>query len=401
MKNEEWLRRDQEVLASVLPRCTDIVASRGEGSYIWDVDGNRYLDFASGIAANSTGHCHPKVVEAVQRQAESLIHTSVVTHNQLNIELAERLGKLTSFAEPQIFFCNSGAEAVDGSLKLARRVTGRSGVMAFQGAFHGRTVAATSLTTAKKKYRDGYTPHLPYVYHAPYGENLRYVDFLFNGQSKSTDYKIGAIIVEPVLGEGGYIVPPVTWLQGLRKLATDNDALLIFDEVQTGIYRTGYPFAGIYFGVRPDVILFAKGVASGMPLGGVIADSSTMEKWPEGTHGSTFGGNPVSCAAALATLDVLEPLQDHILQMGAIARARLRIDQQYSVRGIGLMIAIDLPSKQVCDVVKYNCQEKGLIVISCGPNDNTLRIVPPLTITEGELALGLGILVNAIRRTNE
>ncbi|MGH9011886.1 MAG: aspartate aminotransferase family protein, partial [Acidimicrobiia bacterium] len=300
----EWLARDEAALAGVLPRITDVVAVRGMGSWLWDADGRRYLDFGSGIAVTNTGHCHPKVVAAITAQAETLIHTSVVAHPTGMIRLAERLAGLVPFmAEPQVFFCNSGAEAVDGSLKLARKVTGKPGVIAFRRAFHGRTLAATSLTTAKGKYREGYEPLLPSVTIAPYGD-LDGLDELLALQAPGAN--VGAFIVEPVLGEGGYVVPPQSWLAGLRERCDRHGMLLIFDEVQTGVGRTGRPFAAETFGVAPDVLLFAKGIASGLPLGGIIAPRDLMDRWPTGAHGSTFGGNPVSCAAALATLDVLE-----------------------------------------------------------------------------------------------
>lgn len=399
MNNENWLNRDKELLAGVLPRCTDIVAVRGEGSYIWDADGNRYLDFASGIAANSTGHCHPQIVQAIKRQAETLIHTSVTTHNTQNILLASRLcsSSITPFFDnPQVFFCNSGAEAVDGSLKLARFVSGNPGIIAFTGGFHGRTIAATSLTTAKKKYRDGYSPFLPWVYHAPYndGTDFRIVKSILEGRSYTDrPYAVGAMIVEPVLGEGGYVVPEKDWLQGLRDLCNEYGILLIFDEVQTGIGRTGYPFAAEAFGITPDILLFAKGIASGMPLGGIIAEKTIMDQWTEGTHGSTFGGNPVSCSAAIATLDVLRPLYDRVRYRGQHIIGRL---SPWNARGLGYMIGIPLPSKEVAYRVQELCIENGLLVLLCGPNEDTLRLIPPLTCSDAEWAEGLDILESSL-----
>lgn len=393
--NEEWLKRDETALASVLPRCSNIVALRGQGSWLIDVEQKRYLDFASGIAANSTGHCHTKVVEAIRHQAGMLIHTSVTAHNTLNIQLAERIGKLCPFfEEPQVFFCNSGAEAVDGSLKLARRVTGRSGILAFQGAFHGRTVAAVSLTTAKEKYRDGYSPFLPYVYSVPYGEHdgadFGRLDEALNGGSPKYPYNVGSIIVEPVLGEGGYIVPPRDWLQGLRGRCDGVNRLLIFDEVQTGIGRTGYPFAAETFGVTPDVILFAKGIASGMPLGGIIAERRIMDLWPEGTHGSTFGGNPISCAAALATLDVID---DYCLaNVRKKSEEALKKLEPWNATGIGYMIRIPLSHKITAGRVQQLCLEQGLLILLCGPDENIIRLIPPLTVTDAEWRTALEIL---------
>ena len=410
-----WLARDHEALAGVLPRYYDVVAARGEGSWIVDVEGRRFLDLGAGIAVNTTGHAHPRVVAAIAEQAATLVHTSVVVHHTRNIELAERIAALCPFLdEPQVFFCNSGAEAVDGSLKLARKVTGRPGVVAFRRAFHGRTLAATTLTTAKGRYREGYQPLLPGVYHAPYcipGEHpspeaavaaaLDELDRMLDLVSPPGD--LGAMIVEPVLGEGGYVPPPRAWLEGLRARCDAHGILLVFDEVQCGIGRTGRPFAAETYGVRPDVVLFAKGVASGLPLGGIVAPRALMERWPTGTHGSTFGGNPVACAAALATLDVLEEIDGYarVRELGASILGRLRADigdhpAVRDIRGIGLMVGVELADKAVTEAVCAACLDAGVIVLSCGPDENVLRLVPPLTITDDEIALGLDVLRDAV-----
>jgi 4-aminobutyrate aminotransferase len=407
---KDWLERDTAVLAGVLARVHEIVAVRGEGSWLIDAEGERYLDFASGIAVTNVGHCHPKVVEAVQRQAGELMHTSVVTHHPKVVELAERLCRLVPFLdEPQVFFCNTGAEAVDGSLKLARKVTGKPGIISFRRAFHGRTMGATSITTAKGKYRAGYEPLLPGVHVAPYcdplettaAEALAALDEILTLQAPGGN--VGCMIVEPVLGEGGYVVPPVEWLQGLRARCDEHGILLIFDEVQCGMGRTGRPFVAEGVGVTPDVILFAKGVASGMPMGGIIAPRQIMERWPAGTHGSTFGGNPVSCAAALATIDVLEEggLFERAAELGERAMAELRSATQGNaavreVRGIGLMIGIELTDAATAARVQAGCLDQRLIVLTCGPGDNVLRLIPPLTISDDELAQGLKILREAL-----
>jgi 4-aminobutyrate aminotransferase len=400
---EAWLARYDDSMASVLPGYFAVVADRGEGSWLVDVEGKRYLDFGSGIGVTNVGHCHRLVVAAIERQARTLLHTSVVTRHRPAIELAERLGALTPFiTEPRVFFCNSGAEAVDGAVKLARITTGRPGVIAFTRAFHGRTLAATSLTTAKPKYRQGYQPLLPAVFHAPYGDvpdALDALDLLFASSAPPAD--IGCVIVEPVLGEGGYVVPPIAWLEGLRARCDEHGILLVFDEVQCGMGRTGQPFAATTFGVSPDVILFAKGVASGLPLGGIIAGRALMERWPHGAHGSTFGGNPVACAAAIATLDALERGQcyERARALGERAMARLRAaaaanpEVVRDVRGIGLMIGVELRDGDTARAVQEACLADGLIVLTCGPADNVLRLIPPLTITDDELEHGLGILV--------
>lgn len=403
-----WLARDQSALASTLSRYFPVVALAGEGSWLVDVDGRRWLDLTSGIAVTNTGHCHPRVVAAIIEQASQLLHTSVVTHHQRNVELAERIGRLTPwFSAPQVFFCNSGAEAVDGSLKLARRVTGRPGIIAFRGGFHGRTFGGTSLTTSKAKYRQGYEPLLASVAIAPYGTAdakaaLAGLDELLATQMAGPT--VAAMVVEPVLGEGGYIVPPVEWLQGLRARCDAIGALLIFDEVQCGVGRTGRPFAAETFGVGPDVLLFAKGIASGLPLGGMVAERATFAPWPPAAHGSTFGGNPVCCAAALATLDVLEEggLYDRAEVVGRRMMAKLRDAAQgntavVDVRGIGLMIGIELASGEMAADVQRRCFDGGALVLVCGANDQVIRLVPPLTISDDEAALAVETLSAALR----
>lgn len=410
-----WLARDERALAGVLPRYYDVVAASGDGSWLVDVDGRRYLDLGAGIAVNNTGHCHPRVVDAVVHQARTLLHTSVVVHGTRNVELAERIGDLCPFLDdPQVFFCNSGAEAVDGAVKLARRATGRPGVIAFRRGFHGRTLAATTLTTAKGRYREGYEPLLGAVYHAPYcvphehpspeaalAEALAELDQLLDLQAPAAN--VGAMIVEPVLGEGGYVPPPRAWLSGLRERCDAHGIVLVFDEVQCGAGRTGRPFAAEAYGVAPDVVLFAKGIASGLPLGGIVAGRDLMARWPTGAHGSTFGGNPVACAAALATLDVFddERCYERATEVGERARATLvsRVGDHPTVRdvrGIGLMVGVELADKAAAQAVCARCLDEGVIVLACGPDDNVLRLVPPLTISDDEIDLGLRVLCEAI-----
>ncbi len=301
-----------------------------------------------------------------------------------------------------MFLCNTGAEAVDGAIKLARRTTGKPGIVAFRRAFHGRTMGATSLTTAKAAYQEGYGPLLPSVHLAPYGDVDGALDDL--DRLLGTDAPpetVAAMIVEPVLGEGGYIVPPVAWLEGLRSRCDEHGILLVFDEVQTGFGRTGSPFAAETFGVAPDVVLFAKGVASGLPLAGIMAGADLMAQWPNGTHGSTFGGNPVACAAAVATVEVLEAedLCARATAIGERARAALRNGAWASVvevRGIGAMVGVELVDKETAEGVQRRCLEEGVIVLTCGPDGNVLRLIPPLTITDDELDHGLAVLVEAL-----
>lgn len=386
MEINEWLERDKAALASVLPRCSDIVAMRGKGSWLYDVKWNRYLDFTSGIAANSTGHCHPKVVDAIKLQASTLIHTSVTTHHRMNIQLAERIQKLVPYIdEPQVFFCNSGAEAVDGAIKLARHIKKKPGVIAFRGGFHGRTFGATSLTTAKNKYRDGYEPLMMGTNFQPYGG--------FDIKKVYPGW-IGMMIVEPILGEGGYIVPPDGWLQYLREYCDEHDILLVFDEVQTGVGRTGHYFAAETFGVTPDVILFAKGIASGMPLGGIIAPRRIMDQWPEGTHGSTFGGNPISCAAALATLDVIDDFC--LLNVRCNGKEVLKRLAPWNARGVGYMIGIPTGTKEQTKQIQQECLDHGLMVLTCGPDENIIRLIPSLLASPDEWNMALGILEKAL-----
>jgi 4-aminobutyrate aminotransferase len=410
-----WLERDRTALASVLSRASDVVATSGEGSWLVDVEGRRFLDFACGIAVTNIGHCHPRVVEATEAQVRRLIHTSIVTHNERNVELAERLrGLVPELVDAQVFFCNTGAETIDGAIKLARRATGRPGIVAFRGGFHGRTIGATSVTTAKAKYRAGVEPLMSGVSIAPYAYPLRYggddaatigalaaLDEIFAQQTAPDT--VAAMIVEPVLGEGGYVVPPKAWLEGLRERCDRYGILLVFDEVQSGVGRTGSPFAFQTFGVRPDVVLFAKGIASGFPLGGLIAPRHIMELWPTATHGSTFGGNLVSCAAALATLDVLDD-DDLYLRcrvLGARVVDRLRDASQacsrvLEVRGVGLMVGIEFTTAAIAAAVQAACLDEGLIVLTCGPAENVVRLMPALTISDDDLTAGLDILVRAL-----
>jgi 4-aminobutyrate aminotransferase len=410
MSTAEWLARYDDVVAPVLPSYFDVVAERGEGSWVWDVDGRRYLDLGSGIAVTNTGHGHPHVVDAIHRQVERLLHTSVVLKHQPYIEATEAIARLAPFLDhPKVFLCNSGAEAVDGAIKLARRTTGRSGIVAFHRGFHGRTMGATTLTTAKAMYQEGYGPLLPDVHIAHYcipggADDATVVDAALAELDRvlaACATTPAAMVVEPVLGEGGYIVPPVAWLAGLRQRCSDHAILLVFDEVQCGFGRTGRPFAAETFGVAPDVLLFAKGVASGLPLAGIMAGAALMDQWPNGAHGSTFGGNPVSCAAAVATIEVLERegLYDRAVALGDRARAHveaLDAGSVVDVRGIGAMIGVELTDKATAEAVQQRCLEAGVLVLTCGPEGNVLRLIPPLTMTDDELDHGLAVLSQAL-----
>lgn len=404
----EWLERDKRVIPAVLSRYFDVVAETASGSWITDVEGKRYLDFGCGIAVTNVGHCHPQVVSAIQEQVAKLMHVSVTTHHTMNVQLCERLGELMPFFdEPQMFLCNSGAEAVDGSIKLARKATGKPGILAFQRGFHGRTIGATTLTTAKGKYRSNYEPLMGGAAYAPYcvdgdvDKALAALDTVLSLQMPASN--LAAMIVEPVLGEGGYIAPPSAWLHGLRERCDAHGALLIFDEVQCGMGRVGTAFAAEHYDVRPDVLLFAKGIASGMPLGGIAASRAVMDKWPAAAHGTTYGGNPVACASAIATIDVLQnencferarvqgKRAVEVLREAAASSSSVR-----EVRGVGLMIGIEFTSSTECAQVQQHCRDQGLLVLTCGPGDNVVRLAPPLNMTDEDLEKGLAILSAAI-----
>ena len=300
---------DETWTSPSLPRAYPIVPVRGEGLTVEDIDGNLFLDFAAGIAVNSTGHAHPQVVAAIKEQAAELIHFSAADfYLPIYPELCRRLAESAPIDGPaRAYLGNSGAEAVEAAIKLARHATKRPYVVAFLGAFHGRTYGAVSLTASKAKYHAGFGPLLPGIFHAPFGrvEDLRWFDEVLFDKLAPAD-EVAAIIVEPIQGEGGYIVPEDGFLEGLRAICDRHGILLIADEIQSGAGRTGRMWAVEHWGVKPDILLTAKGIASGMPLGAMIARADLMEAWGPGSHGSTFGGNPVSCAAGLVTIDLLE-----------------------------------------------------------------------------------------------
>jgi 4-aminobutyrate aminotransferase len=414
---QEVLDRDARVTSPSLPRAYPFVPKRGAGSVVEDVDGNIFLDLNAGIAVTSTGHCHPKVVEAIQRQAAELIHYSASDFFlPIYSEVAERLDEIAPMSEPvRSFLTNSGTEAVEAGMKLARWATGRQYILGFYGSFHGRSYGSVSLTASKANYRAGFGPLLPGVIHAYYGDGrdmqmasgsaedgfptIDYIEhFLFKKMVSARE--VAAIVVEPVLGEGGYIVPPDGWLQALRALCDRHGIYLICDEVQSGVGRTGKMWAVEHFGVEPDILLAGKGMASGMPLGAMIAKGSKMT-WTIGTHGSTYGGNPVSCAAALATLDVIR--QEHLLEnadkVGGVMLNGLRDIQQRhrsirEVRGLGLMIGIELPDHDFAAEVEHRSFQKGLLTLGCG--DNAMRMSPALTFREDQARTALEIFEGVV-----
>ncbi|MBI5399443.1 aminotransferase class III-fold pyridoxal phosphate-dependent enzyme [Candidatus Saganbacteria bacterium] len=389
--------RGKKVLAPVLGRYfPEFEIKSGRGCYLYGTDNKKYLDFSSGIAACSTGHAHPKVVAAAQKQTGKLIHICIGVANYAPyIELAESLAKIVPIIDAQFFFCQSGAEAVEAALKLAKYATKKPGIIALRGAFHGRTLGALSVTTSKMKYRDGYEPLLPEVYIA--GPELDDIEKLCREKN------IAAIIFEPIIGEGGYLVQSEELVKGLRRLCDQYGVLLIADEIQTGFGRTGKWFAVEHFGIKPDIICLAKGIASGFPLGGIAAAAELMAKWSPGSHGTTYGGNPVCCAASLATIEVIKKanLVSKAKQLGFYLIKKLhQLQQQFpaikDVRGLGLMIGVDFQdSAMVKRIVNY-CLAHGLVIIPTGAEGTVVRFIPPLIVTKEQINQALKIFTAAL-----
>jgi 4-aminobutyrate aminotransferase len=419
------IERDAQVVSPSYTRSYPLVAERGEGAIVEDVDGNRFLDFNAGIAVVATGHCHPRVVEAIRKQAARLIHMSGTDfYYEELVALAEKLAEIAPGEVPRrVSFGNSGAEAIEGSIKLARYATGRDQIIAFFGSFHGRTMGALSLTARKAVQRAGFGPLIPGVVHAPYPycyrcpfgrqpescavECVKHIeDTLLKTIAPAEE--TAAIVMEPVQGEGGYVVPPKKFFDELARVATQNGILLIFDEVQSGMGRTGKMWAAQHFGAVPDILAVAKGIASGMPLGATVARADLMT-WPPGAHASTFGGNPVCCAAALATIALLEEeLMENAARMGAYLMDRMRawparFPHVGDVRGLGLMIGIELvrdreTKEKVPDLrdrVLRQAFERGLLVLGAG--DSTIRLCPPLVITRDQCDFAMETLEECLR----
>lgn len=388
--------RDGQVTSPSLPRAYPFAPARGSGCVVEDVDGNRFLDLNAGIAVTGTGHCHPRVVEAIQRQAERLLHYSASDFFlPIYSELCERMGGLAPMAGPtRTFLSNSGTEAVEAAMKLARHATGRPYLIGMFQSFHGRTYGSVSLTASKAKYRRGFAPLLPGIHHTFFGDREYLVDVLFKRIVPPDE--VAAIILEPVLGEGGYVFPPAGWLRWLRDLCDEHGILLVDDEVQAGVGRTGRMWAIEHEGVEPDIVIFGKGIASGMPLGGITARADLMG-WPVGAHGSTYGGNPVACAAALATLDLMEEsLMANARAVGERFVEGLRgIQTRHpgflrDVRGRGLMIGLGFPDHDASVAVEMAAFHRGLLVLSCG--DDAVRMAPPLVMREDQVDTAVRIL---------
>ena len=409
-------------LSPVWTHLTDIVVDHAEGCYLYATDGRKMLDFTCGIGVTNTGHCHPKVVEAIRQQAGLLIHGQVnlVVHKPL-LELVDELRTVLPSTLDGFFFSNSGAEAVEGALKLARHATGRPNVIVVQGSFHGRTNATMAMTTSKNSYKIGYQPLMPGVYVTPFPYALRYgwdeekasqwcldeLELLL--MTQLAPQETAAIFIEPVIGEGGYLVPPKTFMKGLRELTQKHGILLVADEVQSGFGRTGKWFGYQHFEIEPDIMTVAKGIASGMPISGVISRLELMSKWIPGSHGGTYGGNAVAAAAAVATIRTIkeEKIIENVVTRGAQLKAGLaHLQEKYpqiaDVRGLGLMVGTEFrdahgkPDKKTTKAVQAECLSRQMMLLTAGPWDNTIRWIPPLVVTESQMNEALNIFESAL-----
>jgi len=428
----KMMKQVPEVLApSLAEDWPELPVVKAEGVYLYTADGQRYLDFTSGIGVTNVGHCHPKVLEAARQQMDTMIHSAVgVTIHKTLLELCQELPKVLPEEMNMFFFGNSGAEAVEGALKLARYVTGRPGIIAFEGGFHGRTYGCVSVTSVKSKYRDHYEPLIPGVYFAPYPYSYRCplgsspeatlewtlysIKKLFQHQIPPS--QVAAFLVEPIQGEGGYIVPPKDFMAALRQICDEHGILLILDEVQCGFGRTGEMFGAQLFNVQPDVMAIAKGIASGFPLSATVASRKLMKKWKAGSHGTTFGGNPVSCAAALATLQIFreENLLANCRKMGTrfmhgLQNLKKNYDLIGEARGVGLMLAIELivpgsqkePNPQAATRLLNACLKRGLLAYMAGTYGQVVRFIPPLIVTQPQIDEALTILDAALAEVSE
>ncbi len=408
-------------LSKVWTHATDIVADHGEGVYIYDSEGNKYLDFTSGIGVTNTGHCHPRIVSAIKNQADSLIfgQMNIVVHNPV-LDLVGKLQKIVPAGLDRFFFANSGAEAVEASVKLAKQATGRPNVVVFQGSFHGRTHLTMSMTTSKTVYRAGYQPLVPGIFVTPYPYSFYYgwdddttsqfavkeLERLLKSQTAPKE--TACIIIEPVLGEGGYVVPPRGFIKTLREICDEYGILLIADEIQSGFGRTGKYFAIDHEGISPDIMVMAKGLASGMPLSGIAYKHELEKNWIKGSHGGTYGGNPVCCAAAVATIEVLE---EEKLVENASVRGKQLLDGLLAiqkkdgrigdVRGLGLMIATEFTKDNEVDpktakAVIKEAAARNLLLLSCGTFGNIVRWIPPLIVSEKQINDALKIFEDSL-----
>jgi 4-aminobutyrate aminotransferase len=414
----------KQLIPRVVGRYSPVVVDRGEGIYIWDLAGNRYMDFTSGIAVANTGHSHPHVVAAIQAQAAKIIHAqqNILAHEPMMQAAVELTATLPAKLN-QVFWANSGAEAIEGAIKLAKVATGRPGIIAFRGAFHGRTHAAMSVTSSRAKVRGHYEPLLSSIYYAPYPYLLRSP---YKGAPEDADLKyfeelehlfdtmvmpddVAAMLMETVAGEGGYLFPTKRWVQKVRELCDKHGILLIMDEIQTGVGRTGKMWGFEHFDVVPDIMTAAKGLGSGMPVSAVVSDKTIMDKWAPGAHGGTYGGNAVCTAAVRATMEVMreERIVENSAAMGQLLMDGLRdIQADFpvigEVRGLGLMVAVEFvtpdgaPNGAAVASVIQHCLEQRLLLINCGTYDQAIRVVPPLVVTAEQIAEFLTIFRAAV-----
>ena len=421
MNNEQWQQRKSKSFARGMGNLFPVFAARARNAEIWDVEGKRYIDFGAGIAVVNTGHSHPRVVEALKTQLDAFSHTCImVTPYANSVELAERLCAIAPIRDARAVFVSTGAEAVENAIKIARAATGRPGVIAFSGGFHGRTNLCMGLTGKVVPYKKGFGPFTPGIYHAPFpaeylgvsaDDSLAALEQLFKSDIEAED--VAAIIVEPVQGEGGFYPVPEGFLASLRALCDRHGILLVVDEIQTGFARTGRMFAIEYTDVEPDIMTVAKGIAGGFPIAAVIGRQAVMDGPEPGGLGGTYAGSPLGCAAGLAVLDVIEEegLCDRSVQLGARLVAGLETlrgefpDRVGDIRALGAMVAVELvtdgdASKPDAALTKALCNravESGLILLSCGVRGNVIRILAPLTIEMDHLDEGLGILAEAFR----
>lgn len=416
------IEKDQKYASPSYIKLYDLVVDHASGPWVYDVDGNRYLDMMAGIAVASTGHSHPMVVKAIKDAADRFLHICGTDfYYDSMARLLERMAKLVpGMGEKKVFLTNSGTEAVEGAIKLARYHTKRTNIIAFRNGFHGRTTGAIALTSSKSKYRAHFGPLMSGIYHIPFCvphvefETESYSKVLFDLETEffktiTEPSEVAAIILEPIQGEGGYIMPTKFFLKGLRRICDQHGILLIFDEVQSGIGRTGHMFASEHYEVYPDVYTSAKGIASGMPLGAIVAKTSVMT-WGRGTHGTTYGGNPLACEAALATIDIIEGLLPDIRKNGEMAIAKLRkLAEKYAViseiRGTGYMIGVKFvnpitkkPDHQYMEELEQLAFTKGLLLLGCGVS--TIRLSPPLIIGQHEIDIMLKIMEECMVELN-
>ncbi|CAN5565873.1 acetyl ornithine aminotransferase family protein [soil metagenome] len=401
-KARQHVGYDQRYTSPSLPRAYPLVPLRGEGSTVEDIDGNLFLDFCAGIAVSSTGYAHPRITAAIEHQASQLIHFSASDfYLPAYANLAAELDRIAPFDGPsRSFLTNSGTEAVEAAIKLARFATRRQYVISFLGAFHGRSYGSVSLTASKAKYHAGFGPLLPGVYHVPYGsEGLDELEQRVFKKLIPAD-EVAAIFVEPIQGEGGYLVPDDDFLPRLREICDQHGILLVDDEIQSGAGRTGRMWAIEHWAVHPDIVLTAKGIASGMPLGAMIARSELMT-WHAGHHGSTFGGNPISCVVALETIKLLEEgLMANAEARGEQAMAGLRrlVDDHpeavRDVRGKGLMVGVEFSSSEIAEAVQWLAFRSGLLVLEAG--ESVVRMSPPLVVTDDEIDTGVRLFAEAV-----